>query len=97
MTIPEFSGVRANIVLMSLRDVKVLACSPQNSWVFNSSRIISMKDSAHCSGLPLPGLERAFGELVKPVISIDEVSGAHLMSLGALLDEAFWFSSPVPG
>ena len=33
---------------MSLREVKALACSPQNNWVFNSSRVIPKRVSEVC-------------------------------------------------
>ena len=82
---------------MSLRDVKVLALSSHNTWVFNSSRVISNKDSKHDLILPPPGFVRASREQEEPNFSFDRVADVNLMALVAILDAAHGFSPSVSG
>ena len=49
-----------DIVLMSLRVAKALARSPKNTWVFNSSKVISDQDYENGMSLTPLGLGRAF-------------------------------------
>ena len=82
------------LFLVSLRDVKVLACSPQNTWVFNSLRVIPKKIFEHVSGFPLPGMGDVSGDLVEPITLVG--SDYQLIVLGGFLNEASGFSSLIP-
>ena len=82
-----------DIVLMSLRAAKVLARSPKNTWVFNSSKVISENGMS----LTPPGLGRAFGEQEKLDFSFVEVSDGNLMASFSNLDAAHGCSPPLLG
>ena len=77
---------------MSLREAKALACSPQNTWVFNTSRVLSKNTSEHCPVSLFLRLGDVSSDAVEPV-STYAGSGHNLISSGAFLKAASRISS----
>ena len=72
---------------MTLQEVKALARSPQNNWVFNSSRVVPLKVSEDCAisksllVARLPDLEKP------PDFSFNCCSPEKVKNSGLLLDK----------
>ena len=72
---------------MTLREAKALARSPQNTWVFNSSRVLPMGISEDMQCLQPSVVDRVSGIKKNSDFSFNNLSGANVKDLGLHLKE----------
>ena len=73
--------------VMNLREAKSLARSPQNTWVFNSSRVIpkGIYEDLQCSKPSV--LERVSAVKKHSEFSFNDLSGVNVKDLGLHMEE----------
>ena len=72
---------------MTLREAKALARSPQNTWVFNSSRELPLGISEDLQCLQPSMVDRVSGIKKNSDFSFNNLSGANVKDLGLHLKE----------